>query len=351
MRYSQIAILLVAIALIVSCNKVDVSVEKQRYEATNAAFAKERKLKRWSPREVRLLITQKNFAELESIFTTLADNFKSDAAHESPWIDSYESFSEIADRAGGEQAYLLFFNEWVDKSNSYISYAARAHFFLGLALQSRGGAYISETSDEQLAGMHKFQSLALDDFAKVLAMQPDFVPAYLQLIHAGMLTGADETTSAALQEGLRYVPNSYWLRSMYLDSLTPSWGGSYAEMEKFISGFEEAAKQNPRIWSLRGMPDGERAKRFGGQDDYKKAVEYYTKALSYGDRLYYLKRRAYYSYQLHDYESVIRDVNRIATYGRGEESVRFILENIEIEKAAGENAPPRLTWGSFDFQT
>jgi len=342
---------LAAIALVAACSDAGGLSEQQKYEATNAALLQELRLKIWSPQEVRTLLTQRNFAELEKIFTTLADNFKSSALHESPWIFSYKSFQEIADRSGSKEAYLSFFDEWVEQSDSYIAYAARGHFYVGLAFHTRGGAYISETSDEQLAGMRDFRKLALKDFATALRKRPDFVPAYFQQINAGMLIGADKMKVNALQKGLQYAPGSFWLRSAYLDSITPSWGGSYAQMESFIGGFEGVAEQNPRLWSLRGTPDAHRAKRLGGRQEYSEAVEYYNRALGYGDRLHWLRLRAYYSYRMQDYESVIRDMNRIAAYGKGEETIRYILENIEIEKNAGASARPRLTWGSFDFNT
>jgi tetratricopeptide (TPR) repeat protein len=345
--YFRSVIFVGAITLSAVCHGGENITEKQKYELTNAALAKEMQLKVWSPREVRILITQERFTELEDIFTALADNFKSDAAHEAPWIDSYNSFEEIADRDGSEQAFLPIFNKWVEETDSYISYSARGYFFLGLAFHSRGGAYISDTSEEQLVGMRNFRELVLADFATALKKKPDCVPAYMDLISAGMLTGDSELKLDALQRGLRYAPDSFWLRSIFLDSLSPSWGGSYQEMEQFISGFEEAAMHNPRLWSLRGMPDASRAKRLGGRHDYKEAVEYYTKALSYGDRLYWLRLRAYYSYKLRDYESVIADVNRVGTYGRGAKNIRYILENIEIEKKAGGEGPPRMRWGSL----
>jgi hypothetical protein len=345
------AICLFLLVLVMACSNDEDLAEKQKNEATNAALAKELQLKTWSSKEVRVLLTQKKFAELEQIFTALADNFKSDHAQESPWIYSFASFKEIADRNGSEEAYLPLFSEWIENSDSYIPYAARGHFLLGLAFHTRGGRFISETSDEQLAGMRDFRKLALDDFARVLKKNPDFLPAYFQQVSAGMLTGADKMKVNALQNGLRIAPNSFWLRSVYLDSITPSWGGSYKEMKKFIRGFEEVARQNPRLWSLRGTPDAHRAKRLGGAQEYKDAVDYYTKALAYGDRLYWLRHRAYYNYRQKEYDSVIHDMKRVATYGRGEESVLFILENIEIERSAAGNAHPRLTWASFDFET
>lgn len=71
----------------------------------------------------------------------------------------------------------------------------------------------------------------------------------------------------------------------------------------------------------------------------------------YGDRLHWLKLRAYYAYLLRDHDRVISDMKRVAEYGRGQKSVSYILENIEIERSPEGEGKYRLTWDAFDFDT
>lgn len=63
-------------------------------------------------------------------------------------------------------------------------------------------------------------------------------------------------------------------------------------MKAYVDTLDDAARLNPRIWSLKGEEADERADVALRQGDYAGAVKFYTKALQFGGRASFLRGRS-----------------------------------------------------------
>lgn len=96
-----------------------------------------------------------------------------------------------------------------------------------------------------------------------------------------------------------------------MTALEPRWGGSYDAMEKFADQAQKYAAQNPRLVSLKGFADADRADEASSAGDSRKAIRLCNQALEEGGDFYmaYMYRGDTYG-QLHLYDEALEDLNR-----------------------------------------
>lgn len=70
-----------------------------------------------------------------------------------------------------------------------------------------------------------------------------------------------------------------------MQSLLPRWGGSYAEMERFVAESAAYVAENPALRTLAGTVDWDLANAARARGDYEGAIELYWKSLNFGATL------------------------------------------------------------------
>lgn len=281
----------------------------------------------------------------------LADGYESDIAYEFAWIFSYRTFDDIGDRKGAEEAYLHFFDNWVNQTDSAIAYAARGMFYLGVASAHRGGKFSSQTRSSQFREMREYLALTDSNFAVALEKDSGLLPVYEAQMSSATKRGEDSLVQEVMEKALVVAPSSYWIRAAYLHDLKPQWGGSYEEMQVYLDSLTSIYDTNPRLWRLQGEAAGNRARRAYRNDEYEMAVQYISEALEYGDKYTWLKDRAFFNYKLKRYNESIADLKRIAGYGGGVEGTEFLIHYLTKAKESSPEAKYELPWTSFLFPT
>ena len=96
-----------------------------------------------------------------------------------------------------------------------------------------------------------------------------------------------------------------------MGAIEPRWGGTYEAMEKFGDEAQKYAAQNPRLISLKGYADTDRAGEAFRDGDPKKAIRFYNRALEEGGDFSaaYMYRGNMYA-QLGLYDDALEDLNR-----------------------------------------
>jgi hypothetical protein len=140
------------------------------------------------------------------------------------------------------------------------------------------------------------------------------VAAYISLLQIAQASGSTEQAKAIEMRATVAVPTTYYVRHVYLTALQPRWGGSYEEMQQYEAGLNDAARTNPRIWSLKGDSWGERGRSAWQQHEEMDAISYYTTALQFGDRLEFLKARASLYINTRQYELALKDLVHYRAY-------------------------------------
>jgi tetratricopeptide (TPR) repeat protein len=259
-------------------------------------------------KEVTDLLADEDFIGFEHRIQRYEREFASNPLSESPL---YKLYSVID---GGNAGIQKSLDKWVKTRPSYISFAARGTYETNLGYRQRGTRNIESTSPEVIAQMEATMAAARDDLERALALNPKFVPAYIALLQVAQAVAGPDAATAIERRATREVPDTYYVRQMYLRTLRPRWGGSYEAMQAYEGKLDDAAKLNPRIWSLKGESWGERGYTAQADGDTAGAIRYYTRALLYGDRLEFLKARGTQYFAARQYDLALKDFNRYREY-------------------------------------
>jgi tetratricopeptide (TPR) repeat protein len=277
--------------------------------------------------EVTSLILQQRFEEFERRSKAYEAKFALDPVYESPLIKLYDALERSNNKV------LEKLDKWVASRPSYISYAARGVWKERRGYWLRGGEFIERMPPEAIASMSRVHDEARRDLLIALEMNSKFVPAYNSLIRTERARGSRTSAKAILATAVREIPQTYYVRFEYLQILTPRWGGSYKKMQTYTDDLDNKAMANARIWSLKGEAFADRGERAWNAGDYEGAIRHYTAALSYGDRMEFLKHRGYLYMTLSQYDRALADLIRYREYDRNNAEVNQYISRLTSASA------------------
>jgi tetratricopeptide (TPR) repeat protein len=288
----------------------DTGNPSQDSQRTLASESLKKSLEKGEPNleEIKSLLITHQYQELENQYEMMLKHYKNDVEYESYLNKAYELFNSENNIAVSE------LDSWVEQTGSYIAYTARGIFKAQKGFQIRGGESIHDTPVNQLDEMIQYHKDAADDLLLAVNKNSTNMPAYVWLVSIGKASSMSFTPRQILEKAIENDPRSFYLRSKYMESLTPKWGGSYEDMANFIEELKGVFSLNPRLWALQGEVDAYKAEEYWRKKDYRTAVEFYSSALKYGDRIVWLEGRAACYYGDGQLKNSFNDYNRILYY-------------------------------------
>ena len=276
--------------------------------------------------EIKTMILQERFVEFEDLSRKYEAKFKTDPRYESPLVKLYQSL-DVQESLLPEKL-----DKWVATRPSYISHGARGIHNRYRGFTARGEKLARETPQGHMARMRELHLQAIPDLLAALQENRRFAPAYIALIAIDRAAGDTVSAEKALNEAVRWMPETYYVRHAYLRALHPRWGGDYSMMQAYASSLEQAARLNPRVWSLQAEVPAELGYSAWVSRDYPEAIKYYTEALRFGDRLEFLKSRGQLFLTTKDYAAARRDFARYVGYSTTDTQVNRWLTALEQYK-------------------
>jgi hypothetical protein len=138
-----------------------------------------------------------------------------------------------------EPSNARYFDRWVRTyPKSYSARVARGAYYYRMAWAARGNNFIANTPPEQLIRMRDYLALALQDLPESLNMTAKPYVSILYLLNANILAGSAEERRQWFDRGTSIDPNNMLLRTRYMFSLRPRWGGSLKDMQAFLKECE-----------------------------------------------------------------------------------------------------------------
>lgn len=180
--------------------------------------------------------------------------------------------------------------------------------------------------------MRELHSEAIPDLLAAIRENGRFAPAYVALINIARAAGDTMSAERALNEAVRWIPESYYVRHAYMTALHPKWGGDYSMMQAYANSLDQAARLNARVWSLRAEVPAQLGYSAWVSRDYAEAIKYYTEALHHGDRLEFLKNRGTIYLTLKQYPAARRDFARYLKYSRSDGEVNRWINALDAMK-------------------
>ncbi len=255
--------------------------------------------------DIRKLLENREFEALNERLEKYLGQAFQDIAHEEDLFTAYDSFGiNIPDF---EELLNIWAKEYPDH---YQPYAARSKYYANLGWEARGEKWASETADIQFKEMRAYFKKASLNAEKALSINNKVLPVYAVLISMSKASKDDSVADRYIVKAISINPASYYVRSAYIYSLTPRWGGSYEKMIKFARQSEVDEFRNPKLSKLKGWILRDLGRVEYRKKAYKSALKYYTKALEFGDNfaIYRLRGSTYMS--LDKYGEALKDFNR-----------------------------------------
>lgn len=253
---------------------------------------------------IREMLSNKDFKKLNIALSDYQKAYEKDVRNEDNLLDAYVAFSV------SDAYYEALLNEWVKSHpDSYQPYLARASYFYNLGWKSRGGKWANDTSDKQIEGMKSYFSKAKQDIEQVLKIKPDHIVPYYFLINIYKASGGDGEVKVIVKKALEKCPNSFRIRSTYLLSITPRWGGTYEEMDRFATESQKYAFKNSRLKALKGYVFYDAGNMQKLSKNYGVALELLNKALTFGDLAMFYEERADIYDDSEKYDEALKDIN------------------------------------------
>lgn len=336
LRYKITTILFSIIFTIGVCISISHAGTSQNHRtvAANKALDQLTKERNLSPPDILPQIKQNRFQEVESIANRYAKKSKHNLALERYHLELFESVGK--DPTNGVEDAL---NKWVSQSPSENAYGARGFYRMNRGLSIRGYNSINQTSPKNIEAMRHYFNLAKLDLKKAIEINREFIPGYYALIYMETTSGSREITQEIYKQAIKISPNSFQIRNIYLHSLKPRWGGSYAEMQSYINTLDKPIQNNPLIWTLKGNLFDEMGHQARLDGDDELALKLYTKALAYGDRVSFLKGMAQVNRSLKKFETALTYYKKCLIQNSreedcidGEKQLTQYLKELEIWK-------------------
>lgn len=275
---------------------------------TNTALKNQYNLGKPDLYEIKKLLYARDFKALETLYDGFLNNYKKDVTYEMFLWEAYKIFSP----QNGLSAEDM--DVWVATTGSYMAYAARGAYRAEQGFIARGEKYISDTPPSQLVEMQSLHNEAAKDLQIAVAVSPHLMPAYSYLLTMAKASNMPFSPKQILDEAVVNDKRSFLIRHEYMASLQPRWGGSYGEMSAFAKSAVKYNHLNPRLWSLQGAADADRADMHHIDHDYRAAIKSYSRALKYGDRVSWLKYRAGCYYYEGKKDEATADYKRVLFY-------------------------------------
>ncbi len=256
----------------------------------------------------RALLTGGKFSAINKQLQRFESEAKTNGANEANLFDAYLALGlPTAEQKTRLQRWR---NSTPDTYQPYLALAMHAYNHGWLA---RGGAWSSETEEQQFTAMRAHFEQAQSYLEQAAQYNPPTaIPTYLQI---GIWKTQKDSSSLqslgkTLDHALTEYPGSYVIRAHFMHALYPRWGGSYAAMSQFASLSQDKISLNPKIRWLQGLVDADRAFMATRMDAYKRADSLYASALQYGPNPEVLRQRARNSYEQENYTEALAYINQ-----------------------------------------
>jgi hypothetical protein len=250
------------------------------------------------------LLRNKDYRAAEDIFRERDKLLEHDYTSETNYSDFIR---KIEGRSG---VSLKNLDEWVASTGSEYAYASRAAYYAGAAWRARGSEFYKDTEDYKIARFKALSILAGKDAVAALDINGKSYSAYRVLFFLVNTPGLPMTESDLADMADKLFPWSYKMRDAYMYALYPQWGGSYREMDAYGNRVAKYNSINPALWVIQGSGMALRGKNAHKKGQYKECVGYYSQAMVFGVRSYWLKMRADCLEHLGAYQLALNDIDQ-----------------------------------------
>lgn len=256
-------------------------------------------------------LLEARYAELDARLNRLQAEFERDPSTEAALFEAFKSLSKSRTQRERIEAN---FDAWIALfPESYAARLARGLYRLERGLEARGDDYISKTAAQNLAEMNRWLVLARPDLQASLRLNAKPLLSRIALLKVAMRTGTRREIDAHYEAAISYAPRSLRLRTTYLYSLEPRWGGSRQAMIRYLEQTRSELGEGPEFRRLQAILAEDEGDAQSKREQFDKAHEAYSKAIALDDRPYYRCVRAFVAIKREKRDEAIADMRAALT--------------------------------------
>jgi tetratricopeptide (TPR) repeat protein len=228
------------------------------------------------------LLRNNNVTELEALLTGVQQRFEAGELSEIDLRDAFRPF--YLDRLDAAAESNL--TKWASSSpRSYV-----AHLALGIYLRrrgddARGGNFAADTSPESIDQMSMYHRRATEELRASIALTRKPILSVFHLLNISLHSGDRDKLITLLRQANEILPNNSLVRNTYALSLTPRWGGSYEQMDKFISATKRERVPENLVLQLVAIEEDDKGHTLEEQRQHSPAMEHFRRALELATRV------------------------------------------------------------------
>jgi tetratricopeptide (TPR) repeat protein len=256
------------------------------------------------------LLRSKRFAELTRQLEVEQAAFEKDPSREFATAQMWDTF------ASADPALGPLLDAWAASVPSYAPHAALGSYHRRSGWVARGGRFASETPQARFAAMDEHFRRAREHLSRALELHPTLVVAYENLISMARAHSRSDELVGWVDRAAQICPSCVGASTIYLEALTPSWGGSHEAMERYVASLAPRIAKYPRLAVLAGAVAADRGDAAQRRGDYQAAVRLYDEALSHGDYWVYRSARGDALHRGGRYEEALADERFQLEHGR-----------------------------------
>jgi TPR repeat protein len=221
------------------------------------------------------LLQRGEFQRLELYFSGVQSRFRGDQASAEELRNAFRAFYPTDRRLAPK------YDAWVSKfPESYAARVARGIFYKKIAYEERGGEYISETSEAEIAKMDQAMQKAISDLGASIKMDPKPFLSYFHMIDITRSYAGIAYTRKMYDQAIRLAPTFVDTRRKYMLALEDKWGGSLEQMKEFLNECKRESLPQSQLNALESMVYENAASELerggdhaGSESAYRKAIE------------------------------------------------------------------------------
>jgi tetratricopeptide (TPR) repeat protein len=256
-------------------------------------------------RQIVELVQKRDYEALERLLGEQQLAFERDATTSPVLENAYRAFAKVP--TGDEPAL----DAWVERNPaSYAARAGRASFFVFQGLEARGTEFIGDTPPEKIGLMRAYFEKARSDAERSLSMTPKPYISRRTLMTVARVLGRRKDAAVHYVEAIRMAPDSVGTRLDHMAGLEPRWGGSYAEMEKFVAESRTQLKTTAAADRIAAAVPAYRAQDAARARDFDVALRHYNEAVALDPDAAPACGRAYVLSELKRFDEALADAKR-----------------------------------------
>jgi tetratricopeptide (TPR) repeat protein len=230
------------------------------------------------------------------------------------------AFRAEFDHASPDVEHLV--DQWTMLApRSAFALTARGAYLLARAHESRGSAYMQDSSRAGLEGMEHFAAQAQSDFEAAVKINPRIVIAYCELIRIAQLSGDSALLERSVKAALAVDPADDRVYIDWMQASEPRWGGSIEDMQEIAHIAEQHVGENPLLALALEKPASYPAVERQTQGENAEAVEGLDKALLIAPSPFDLKVAGYAAMATKQAEKAIWYFSESFRFGNDVESI------------------------------